>query len=63
MRLNEPSVPGPEVCYDMFRVDLKKLEYGSGTNYAGVPSSLGFGVGDNHIETSGLYCSTSGISV
>ena len=25
-------------------VDSKKLEYGSGTIYAGVPSSLGFGV-------------------
>ena len=29
----------------IYTVDSKKLEHGSGTIYAGVPSCLGFGVG------------------
>ena len=32
-------------------VDSRKLEYGSGTFYAGLPSFLGLGMEDSHIPT------------
>ena len=44
-RVHRVAGPARTVGVSIIAVDSKKLEYGPGTIYAGVPSSLGFGVG------------------